>query len=235
MLLQNFFSGPSICWIPDFQHVKAVLIAFLATEEEYPPVGNLKELINSDYRLAVRKGTSMESIFLNAIPNSEEYHLNKKSKITRFSEPADRFIDLMVEKNLNASKTILFDIYEVIQIRSHYPCKLSQIKGSIRKAEPLGMVFTNNWPWAGLFNHHLLVMKESGLMERLYQLNMKKLRKSCPKEYTIHRVVKELSAVGTNKTYSLYVALAIGFAASLLFLLFEKLAFRHYQLCHFEK
>ena len=85
------------------------------------------------------------------------------------------------------------------------------------------MLFKKNWPWTDFFNYHLLVMKESGWMDRLYQRNMKKMTRSCPDEYTINRIVKQPRPVGTDKTFSLYVALVVGLVLSLLLLLVENL------------
>ena len=91
------------------------------------------------------------------------------------------------------------------------------------------MVFKKGWPWTDLFNYHLLMMKESGLTERLYQRNKKKLSRSCPNEYTINRIVKQPHPVGTHKTISLYIALVIGLATSLVFLVMERLLDRQHQ------
>ena len=150
----------------------------------------------------------------------------KKKKIIQFTGSERRFVDLMVEKAPTASNTILFQLEYVMELSKYYPCKVSKIKGSSRRDASAGMVFKKGWPWADLFNHHLLMMKESGLTERLYQRNKKKLSRSCPNEYIINRVIKKPHPVGTNKTISLYVALAIGLAASLMFLIMEKLVGR---------
>ena len=91
------------------------------------------------------------------------------------------------------------------------------------------MIFQKGWPWADLFNYHLLVMKEKGLMERLYHLDTKKVSKSCPNEYNINRVVKEPSPVTTNKIFSLCMALVIGFLASLLALIGENIGVKRSQ------
>ena len=213
-----------------FNMYRAVLVAFLATEEDNPPIENLGELMNSDYSLAVQSGTWMDTMFLNASKESYEYRLTKNGKILRFSEPTNQFLNLMVENDPKASKTILFDVYEGIRTSDHYPCKLSKIKGSTWKAGTEGMVFKKRWPWTDLFNYHLLLMRESGMMERLYKRNVKKTSKSCPGEYIINRVVREPRPVDASKTFSLYVALVIGFASSIFLLMYEKLIFRCHQM-----
>ena len=206
-----------------FTMYRAALVAFLAAEEDNPPIGNLKELVNSDYSLALRKGTIMDARFSNAVTGSDEYQVNKNEKIVKFTEPLDKILDLMVGNDPKASNTILFDIYETVRTSEHYPCRLSQITGSSRKTWPDGLLFKKNWPWTDFFNYHLLAMKESGWMDRLYQQNMKKMIRACPNEHTINRIVKEPRPVGTDKTFSLYVALVIGLVISLLLLLVENL------------
>ena len=207
-----------------FSMYRAVLVAFLATEEDNPPIRNLKELINSEYSLAVPKGTAEEAKFVNAPIDSDEHQVHKNKKIVTFPRgSANEFANLMVGKDPKASKTVLYWIYEVIQMNDNYPCKLALIKGSRRKPASEGMIFQKGWPWTDFFNYHLLEMKESGLMERLYKRNMKKPSKSCPNEYMINRIVKT-EAVGINKIFSLYVALLGGFGTSLLILLVERLS-----------
>ena len=206
-----------------FNMYRAALVAFLAGEEDNPPIGNLKELLNSDYSLAVRKGTIMDARFSKAASESDEYQLNKSGKVVKFSETLDRILELMVGKDPKISNAILYDIFEKVQTSDHYPCKLSQIIGSNTKTVPDGMLFKKKWPWTDFFNYHLLVMKESGWMDRLYQRNMKKMTRSCPDEYTINRIVKQPRPVGTDKTFSLCVSLVVGLVLSLLLLLVENL------------
>ena len=210
---------------------QASLVAFLASEEENPPIRNLHELINSDYSLVVREGTAMDVVFSNASTESDEYNLNANGKIIRIRDPsALNFVDSMVERSSKASKSILFDFEKEIQRIKYFPCELSQITGSSRKAEPLGMVFKKRWPWTDFFNYHLLVMKESRLMDIFYQRNTKKASKSCPNAYSIKSIVKEPRPVGTNKIISLYVILGIGFATALLCFLGETLIIRQRRL-----
>ena len=210
-----------------FNMYRAVLIANLAAEEDTPPIRNVKELRYSDYSLAVRQGSAMETFalqyFFDATTELEKYHLAKAGKITRFSGSPFEFADLMVESDPTASKTILFHFSELIEESPHYPCKLSHIQGFSRKASTSGVIFTKGWPWTHFFNYHLLTMKETGLIERFYQINMAKNRELCPGEHTINRIVKEPRPVDTSKTFSLYVALLIGLAISLLCLFTEKL------------
>ena len=208
-----------------FTMYQAALVAFLTTEEDKPPLRNLKELLNSDYNLAIRAGGTMESIFSNSAPQSDEYQLNEKGKIERFqgTDNIMRLVDSMVEIDAQSSNTILFFTYETIKKNVHYPCKLSLIKGSIRRSSPVGFMFQKNWPWKDFFNYHLLVMKESGLLERLYQRTMEREKASCPNEYTVTQTLREPQPVGTNKTFSLYLILWLGFAISLMLVLFENL------------
>ena len=211
-----------------FSMYRGVLVAFLATEEDNPPLFNLKELINSDYSLAVRKGTSLEKLFLDAATDSDEYQVYKRGKIVFFRGSGNIFANLMAKKDPKAVKTVLIYWYDGIKKNNNYPCKLALIKGSKRKFASECMVFKKKWQWTEFFNYHLLRMKESGLIEILYNRNMEKLSISCPNEYSIKRIVKKPGAVGTNKTFSLYVALVAGFGASLLLLLAENLSARQH-------
>ena len=204
-----------------FSMYRAVLVAFLAAEEDSPPVDNLRGLMNTGLSLAISKGSAMDTVFVNGSPESVEYQLDKMGKVVRFNK-INRYIDLMMEKESKASQTILFYLYDVVQDNDHYPCKLAKIKHSNRKAPTTTMMFQKNWPWKDLFNYHLLAMKESGLMERLYKRTMIKPRTICPHHHTINRIVKEPGPIGTSKTFSLYLILLLGMAASLLFFWVEK-------------
>ena len=83
-------------------------------------------------------------------------------------------------------------------------------------------MFRKNWPWTDYFNYHLLAMKESGLMERLYQRNLRDPKKSCTSEVTINRIVQDPSPISINRIFPLYVILLMGVAAALILLLIEK-------------
>ena len=213
-----------------FSMYRAVLVSFLATEEDNPPIGNLKELVHSDYRLAVPKGSAVEGLFLNAATDSDEYQVYKNNKILSFQESANGFANMMVYQDPKASKTVLYYVYAAIQINKNYPCKLALIKGSKSKFGSEGMIFSKRSPWVDYLNYHLFRMKESGLIERLYERDMVKRSISCPNEYTINRVVKKPGPVDTNKTISLYLVLVAGFGMSSLFLLGETLSARQQQL-----
>ena len=214
-----------------FNMYRAVLVAFLAIEEDNPPISDLKDFANSDYSLGVRNGTAMDAIFSNSKLGSDEYMLNISGKIARYSESsALRVVDLMVRNDPKASQTILFDFDTDVPNSQHYPCKISRIRSAAWKANQFGMLFKKRWPLTELFNYHLLVMKESGLMERMYQRHLKKSSNSCPDDYPVKKTVKYPRPVGINKTFSLYIALAIGFATSFLFLLVEELSARQHNL-----
>ena len=64
------------------------------------------------------------------------------------------------------------------------------------------------------------------MFERLYHHDRKKRGGSCPNEYIINRIVNRPRPIDTNKPFSLYIALGIGFLTSLLILTFEKFSIR---------
>ena len=83
-------------------------------------------------------------------------------------------------------------------------------------------MFKKNWEFTKIFNYHLLVMKENGMMEVLYNRNMRESVKICPNQHKIHRIITDPGPVGTATTFSLYLVLLLGFIAALILLMVER-------------
>lgn len=84
------------------------------------------------------------------------------------------------------------------------------------------MIFKKNWPFTGLLNYHLLLMKEKGVIERLKNFHLKsKTKASCPDEHTIHQVLKKPRPVGIGQFVSLYLIMGIGLLGSMILLVME--------------
>ena len=215
-----------------FTLYRSGLAAFIVAEKDNPPIGSLKELLDSDYNLAVMEGSALTTMFCNAPRQSDEYQLYKNGKIVWYTgapELPGGYIDSMVDKSSPASQTILVDLYEIIKLNEHYPCTLSEIKTIKRKPVPSTIMFQKNWPFEDFFNYHLLRMKESGLLELLHQRNTNEPNTYCFNERIINRVVKAPRSMDVAKTFSLYVVFLIGLGLSIIFFLLEKLSRRALQ------
>ena len=115
------------------------------------------------------------------------------------------------------------EIKEYMPMNKHYPCNLKEIKTYQRNNnEAEGMIFKKKWPFTGLLNYQLLIMKEKGVLERLRHLHFQTIvRKVCPNEHIIHQVYKEPKPVGAETFASLCLIMAIGLLAAIIFLMLE--------------
>ena len=53
--------------------------------------------------------------------------------------------------------------------------------------------------------YNVLIMKEQGVLDRLYVPYLKAIQKSCPNDITIRPILKRPNRVSINTTFSLYL------------------------------
>ena len=201
---------------------RAMLVAFVAVEIDTPPIESLNELRRSIYLLAVQRDTYMDSIFLNATPGSAEDKLQQANKTIRFGDNITAFVDKMVSNE--PPNAILFCIDKLAEFSKHYPCTLSIIKSYQQNSkQSSGMVYKKDWPFTNLFNYHLLIMKESGIIDKFFRPYLKVSKHSCPTEQIIRPTLNIPRPVSTNTAFSLYLIIPIGFCSAFVFLLIEKI------------
>ena len=201
---------------------RAILVAFVAISNESPPVKDLNEIAQSKYNLAVMKDSTMDEIFLKASDKTEEAKLRNGKKILRYSIELSHFIDKMVQGKGNASDTILFHHNMSPRFSDHYPCKLTNIKGYHQNnKQTMGMVFKKNWQFTGFFNYQLLIMKEIGMLDRLFEPYLKSTQKSCANQQTIRTSINIPLPVGMDTAVSLYILILLGFVFSIISLMIE--------------
>ena len=208
---------------------RAVLVAFVTIQVDKPPVTSLSDLRKSNYLLAVRKYTAMEQIFRNAAPGSEEYKMHKSNQILHFTGDLYEYIDRMLDDKDEAFNTVLYYFEQTVHFSKHYPCTITDVKNYQEKTKlSEGMIFPKNWQFSDFFNYHLLVMKETGMMDRLFEPYVKMTKKSCPGDQTIRPIIQMPKPVGTNTTFTLYLLFFIGMVAAFFFLLIEILYQRYH-------
>jgi hypothetical protein len=203
---------------------RAILVAFVAVEIDAPPVKSLNDLMASNYLLAVRKYTISDDIFANAKPGTTEYEIQNSNKISRFYGDVNTYVDKMISNTNGASRTLLFYIDCVVLFSEHYPCSLLEIRNNYQgNKQSAGMIFKKNWPYTNLFNYYLLIMKENGLMDKLYQPYLTTTKKSCPDQQRIRQFINKPKPIGVNTTISGYLIVFVGVIFALIVLLLELL------------
>ena len=201
---------------------RALLVASMTAEVELPPIRSLQDLSRSNYILGVRKGSASETLFKEAEKGSIEYDLNKTGKIQYITSGTHAMLDKMVSDATFASKFLFFSEKLSIQFRKHYPCRLFDIKETQRRSQgSIGMIYRKGWQFKDLHNYHLLVMKENGVMDKLYEPYLRVTKKTCPNKQIIKSVINKPSPVSTNETFFLYLIVLIGTISSIIFLTIE--------------
>ena len=208
---------------------RAMLVAYIAVEIGTPPIKSLKDLQNSKYRLAVQKDTAEDALFQNSVLGSDEKKLQDSKKILRFKSDIATFMDEMLSKENQDLNVILFHIYDVVQFSKHFPCNIAHIPNGYQKSNQNGgFIFRKNWPFTGLINHYLLIMKEKGVLHRFHQPYITKTKTICPSDQIIRPMLTIPKSVGINTTVVLYLILLLGFLCASILLLIEKLVFQKY-------
>ena len=201
---------------------RAVFVSFVAVDFEAPPVNSFKEILNSDYHLAVAEDSAFDDITKQVNPPADLQNLEDKGKIKRFSCGPDCYVEKMLRGKTEASKSILLDSREGLISNPNYPCNIDYIKSTPKDAIlTVGMIFKKNWPYTKLFNFHLLQMRESGMLDHILHKYKKKIKTTCPNEQRISIVLKKFTPVGMEKTIFLYILISLGLFFSSVVLISE--------------
>ena len=210
---------------------RALLVASLTAQVESPPVKSLKEILESKYLLGLENGSATDKLFLEAKPGSDEDMLVKEEKIAFLSGGQTTILKNMVDDADMASKYLMFLEKTTVEHHEYYPCRLFEIKQFNRKGQGnTGMVYRKDWPFKEFLNYHLLVMKETGLMDKLYEPFLKASKKSCQNQQMIRHVIDKPSPVSLSASFSLYLIIFIGLSISAICLTMELLCHRYKKL-----
>jgi hypothetical protein len=203
---------------------RSILVAFVAVEIDHPPVESFNELIKSNYLVAVKKDTVAGDVFLKAKPGTMEYDIQNSNIISWFSEDISVHLDKMVKNTNGSSPTMIFYNEDVIQFSEHYPCSLLQIRKPFQGfKQSTGMIFKKHWQYTKLFNYYMLMMKETGLLDKLFQPYLTTTKKSCPDQQLIRHVTNKPRPVGINTIVSSYLIVFVGLICALFVLFLENL------------
>ena len=108
----------------------------------------------------------------------------------------------------------------------NYPCNLDYARRTERNGNPInaGMLFRKNWPFTKLLNFHLLIMKETGALDRLLEPYISLIKKSCPNEVKIRPIMMKPKQIAAEKICFLCVVLLAGVILALISFVVEKLS-----------
>ena len=121
---------------------RAVFVSFVAVDFEAPPVNSFKEILNSDYHLAISEDSTFDDITKQVNPPADLQNLIDKGKIKRFSCGPDCYLEKMLRGKTEASKSILLDSTEGLISNPNYPCNIDYIKSTPKDAIlTVGMIF----------------------------------------------------------------------------------------------
>ena len=200
-----------------------MLVAFIAVEIYRPPVESLEHLISSTYHLAIQRDTAEANVFLKAKHGSIEHKIYESNKIITFAGDANIFIDQMVGGK--KPDTLLWHLFQVAEFNPQYPCNLAHVERHNSKQSG-GMLYKKNWPYTKLLSHHLLKMKESGLLDRLFGPYIKHIQQTCPTQQIIRPVLQKPKPVSVNTTFCLYLIIAAGLCGAFILLVIENLYYK---------
>ena len=201
---------------------RAVFVAFVAIDFDEPPVKSLSDILHSKYDLAIQANTAFDDITKGAEPLGAINELIESGKIKRFYSNTKSYVEKMLTEHHEASKSILLASIQELQFNHNYPCNIGYIKSTPNDAIlNVGMIFKKNWPYTKLFNFHLLMMKESGMLDQMLQKYKENLKATCPNEKRISIILKKFVPTGIEKTIFLYIVITGGFLISFIVFISE--------------
>ena len=96
----------------------------------------------------------------------------------------------------------------------NYRCKLSKVPDYEFSKHRAGLIFKKNWPFTRLVNHHLLEMKEKGILDRYFRPYDKTTKETCDNEVLIRPVLNVPHPVSLYTTVFLFLVISGGFLCS---------------------
>ena len=196
-----------------------MLGASIAITIDHPPVNSFHDILKSEYKLYVTKGTSVEKLFLEANQSTTYERILKSRKLVSDVAGEQDIVRKIRNGSLN-DHTLFFGVYQPIRWFTEWSCSMSSVKVDYRKVSN-GLVFQKNWKFAKIVNYHLLLQKENGILNEI-QSNYHKTMESICK-------AQDIMPARFAETMSLYVLMAIGFSASLLLFCIEHMCQRYFQ------
>ena len=175
-----------------------------AIKDQKPPIASLEDIWQSDYKLHVSNGSSVEKLFINGGPNSIYKQLIQANKLISDSKDVETFIRMA--NNSLEEEDLIFGVYQPLRILPEWSCNISSVDIDYFKISN-GIIFQKNWRFTELFNYHLLQLKEEGIIDQISNKYYRTNR--CPAE--------PLKSSTLTETKTAYIMLVVGFVASFIF------------------
>merc|ERR1711862_1006466 len=162
---------------------------------------------------------SIQEYFSDAEPSSTpgKLWLSKLQETGALIGNTDEFTNTLA--NGLAPNSILFGVFQSISgYGGHYPCRLEAVRREYRKIDN-GMVYQKNWPFTRLFNHHLLILKERGILVQIQNVHMDYKEEDCG--------LRQPRVIGLVNVASLGLVWIFGIIFALLTFIIENLLHHH--------
>ena len=144
-----------------------MLGASLAIEHDRMPVTSLSDVLKTQYKLQVSKGSSVEAYFLNAEENTVHKQIVETNKLVAKVGLKDVDIFRSVANGTSLDDQILFfGVYQAITYLPEWTCKVASVKMDYRTVSN-GLIFQKNWKFTEIFNYHLLKLKNEGILDQI--------------------------------------------------------------------
>ena len=193
---------------------RAMLGASLAIMIYRKPFDSYRQIADSDYSILTIPDSILTSAFVDSPEGTVLYEIGQNNLQPLTEDP-----EIALEKLANGtySKTMVLESILAMERLPQWPCEISTLDVALMQDWTI-LTFPKNWPYTELFNRHLLVLIESGVVDQLIKYYFKTGQsKRCP--------TREVAPASTGDTAAVLMLLAIGFFASTLIFFTELLSF----------
>ncbi|XP_071743579.1 glutamate receptor ionotropic, kainate 4-like [Lepeophtheirus salmonis] len=189
----------------------ANLISLLTTSNHEIPIKNLKDiLVYKEYKLLIIKGTSIADEFRTAQKETNRLHYDIYQNIIKDNEH-EVFPSLNVakERSLNEDNILILNY----DYHFDWDLRFKKIDCGFG-ADHMGWIYNKNFEYAELFNHHIILMKEFGIQNRIY----KRFEKNYEKSHSSEKLYYEL---GFQNVFAVFFILNLGVGISFFVFIME--------------
>ena len=195
-----------------------MLYAALAIDIEHSPVTSLNDIVSSNYKLQVSKGSSVESYFRSSKNNTAHKQIVDANKLVVEDNMNERKVFKRMVNGSQDTNTLLMGVLQPLQYLPEWRCGGRSVNVDYRKINN-GWIYQKQWPFRTLFDYHLLRLKEEGEVDRIKSRYYEEIALVCHNEGIKPYTMTEIMV--------LYMLFGIGFLLSFMVWVLEI----HYWYC----
>ena len=201
-----------------------MLAASIAIVVDHPPIQSLKEVLTFSQKLIIWKDTEIERLFELAKEGTIEYKIKQAGLLIPVRLNDSTYLTKFVHGAIPNTVLLTWKTHGELMNPNNdpekpYPCKIKSV-GKDYVPLSSGILYSKDWPYTKLINHHMLKLQERGILDLIYNKYKRKKKSTCSNKN------ENISHSNILETISAFAFLGAFYSISLIIFLVEWLGKR---------